>query len=147
MKLNGIYIAICTVKLVKVINSIWSSYYQFYTVITCTDTHNLLRGVLKRKYLTVYEGLKQMLTSYPIWNVNISFSLCLLVLPLILMVGWNHYTSCDYAVPLRVWGAFGPPSWRWSPTVTESDSRSVVPLDLCWRDFQAAQDSLNSTFS
>lgn len=63
---NDIYIAICTVKLVKVINSIWSSYYQFHTIITCTDTHSLLRGVLKRRYLKVHEGLKQVFTSYPI---------------------------------------------------------------------------------
>lgn len=75
MKLNDIYIAICTVKLVKVINSIWSSYYQFYTIITCTGTHNLLRRVLKRRYLAVHEGLKQMFTSYPICQFYIFFPL------------------------------------------------------------------------
>lgn len=75
MKLNDIYIAICTVKLVKVINSIWSPYDQFYTIITCIDTHNLLRGVLKRRHLAVHEGLKQMFTSYPICQFYIFFPL------------------------------------------------------------------------
>lgn len=76
MKLNYIYIAIYTVKLVKVINSIWSWYYQFYTIITCTDTHSLLRGVLKRRYLKSTWRVKQMFTSYPICQFYIFVFTC-----------------------------------------------------------------------
>lgn len=140
MKLNYIYIAICTVKLVKVINFIWSWYHQFYTIITCTDTHNLLRGVLKCRYLKVHEGLKQTFTSYPICHFYIFLSL---------PVGPTaHLDSRMWSLHF-LWLCSTPQSVRsFCPSIlkTEPDSDKirppVVPLDLCCRDFQAAQGSL-----